>query len=244
MCVGVWVFGGRLECIIVISCRDPPPVGEMDNMAIDNWQKRYGEKRVDAKSRESHLFQGLSSICSLDAHILLEKGDIRIDQTTDHGDVDADKVEHTEDVVTANVHAHVRYDDILQNKTQKWVNLSLQVKKPANPETYLKTPNNGGGQGGIVERTEYGRVHEKKAHNTGENKGDDKTGCMPVLKASCTGFPVVKAERDTEKRNNHKEGIVVEKTVFAEILQPEKVQQKIRVKNSNSNLVRNAQGLP
>ena len=45
--------------------------------------------------------------------VLLEKGDVGVDETAQHGDVDADEVDHAEDVVAADVHANVGDEDVL-----------------------------------------------------------------------------------------------------------------------------------
>lgn len=51
--------------------------------------------------------------------VLLEKGDVGVDETAQHGDVDADEVDHAEDVVAADVHANVGDEDVLERKKER-----------------------------------------------------------------------------------------------------------------------------
>lgn len=63
-----------------------------------------------------------------------------------------------------------------------------------------------------------GRVHEEKAHDTGQEKADDKPGRVPVLKFGEASVPVVEPQRDAEQWSDHQQCVVVEETILAEVL--------------------------
>jgi hypothetical protein len=74
--------------------------------------------------------------------------DVRIYQTADDTDVKACKVDPTEDVIAADDHAEIRYEQILEHA------------------------DNGGSESRVVVCADNDRVHEEEAHQTGHKEID------------------------------------------------------------------------
>ena len=94
-----------------------------------------------------------------------------------------------------------------QKKNKK---ISEHVSKEKVTKPYLEASDDGGGEGGVVLRTEHRRVHQNEAHDAGEGEGGEEARRLPALKLHQTRPPVVEQEGDHQQGNDHEEGIVVQ----------------------------------
>lgn len=100
------------------------------------------------------------------------------------------------------------------------------IIKVGNHETHLKTSNDCSGERRVVLRAQHGRVHEHKAHDTGEKEKDAKCPRGPAFELHQAVVPVVGPHRHQHQRYDHEEGVIVEQTILAKLLRVELLLEK------------------